>query len=126
MQEKSFQFSLKIIEVYKKMLIQKEYIISKQLFRSGTSIGAIVAEAQGGISKREFRNKMSISLKEVLETRYWFNLLDESKFVRIDLKNEMEELEEMINMLYKIVKTTTDNLSTKSYTLKDTPVLGID
>ncbi len=108
------------------MIIQKEYIISKQLFRSGTSIGANVAEAQGGISKREFRNKMSISLKEVLETRYWFNLLDESKFVRIDLKNEMEELEEMINMLYKIVKTTTDNLSTKSYTLKDTPVLGID
>ncbi len=125
-QEKSFRFALKIIEVYQKMIIQKEYIISKQLFRSGTSIGANVAEAQGGISKREFRNKMSISLKEALETRYWFNLLDESKFVRIDLKSEMEELEEIINMLFKIVKTTTENLSIKSYTLKDSPVLGID
>jgi len=125
-QDKSFQFSLMIIEVYKKMLIQKEYIISKQLFRSGTSIGANIAEAQGGISKREFRNKMSISLKEALETRYWFNLLDESKFVSIDLKNEIMELESIINMLYKIVKTTTDNLSPKTYTISNSPVLGID
>ncbi len=127
-QEKSFQFSLKIIEVYKKMIIQKEYIISKQLFRSGTSIGANVAEAQGGISKREFKNKMSISLKEALETRYWFNLLNESKLVRIDLQNEMDDLESLINMLYKIIKTTTENLLTekRNFSLNNAPILGID
>ncbi len=69
---------------------------------------------------------MSISLKEALETRYWFNLLNESKLVRIDLHDELEELESLINMLYKIVKTTTDNLSIKTFTLKNAPVLGID
>jgi len=127
-QERSFQFSLMIIEVYKKLLFQKEFIISKQLFRSGTSIGANVAEAQGGISKREFRNKMSIALKEALEARYWIKLLIESELVEIEMSKEEAELETMINMLYKIVKTSsqTSSIEAKKYTLNTAPILGID
>jgi four helix bundle protein len=125
-QEKSFQFSLMMIEIYKQMLSQKEFIISKQIFRSATSIGANIAEAQGGISKRDFKNKISISLKEALETRYWMQLLDSSNFVQIDLKKANEALEVIINMLYKILKTTSLTLiKEKSYSI-DGPVIGID
>ncbi len=127
-QEKTFQFSLMIIEVYKKMLSQKEYIISKQIFRSGTGIGANVTEAQGSISKKEFRNKLSISLKEALETRYWFELITRSKIVELDLRNESIELESILNILYKIIKSTSANLTanTNYYKLNTTPVLGVD
>lgn len=74
-QEKSFQFSLKIIRLYKKLLIEKEYIISKQLLRSGISIGANIEDALAGQSKRDFTAKMSISSKEARETKYWLRLL---------------------------------------------------
>ncbi|MEQ3499059.1 four helix bundle protein [Tenacibaculum sp. SSH1-16] len=67
-QGKSFQFSLKIISLYKKLQQEKEFIISKQLLRSGTSIGANIEEALAGQSKRDFISKMSISSKEARET----------------------------------------------------------
>lgn len=126
--EKSFEFSLMIIEVYKKMILQKEFIISKQIFRSATSIGANVAESQGGISKREFRNKMSIALKEALETRYWLELLTTSKLVDLKLDKEYDSLENIINLLYKIIKTTTENLlnENRNFSLNNAPILGID
>jgi four helix bundle protein len=127
-EEKTFQFSLMIIELYKKMIAEKEYLISKQIFRSGTSIGSNVAEAQGGVSKRDFKNKMSISLKEALETRYWLRIITASQLVQVNLENEMTELKSIINILYKIIKTSTGNLSvdTKYYTLNTAPILGID
>ncbi len=73
--EKSFQFSLKIIELYKKLSSQNEYIISKQLLRSGTSIGANIEEALAGQSKKDFTAKMSISSKEARETKYWVKVI---------------------------------------------------
>lgn len=108
--EKTFAFSLMIIEVYKKLIEKNEYIISKQIFRSGTSIGANVAEAQGGTSKRDFKNKISISLKEALETRYWLLLLRESRLVEINIDRELKEIESLISLLFKIIKTTAANL----------------
>ena len=108
--DESFQFALLIIEVYKELVSKNEFVISKQLFRSGTSIGANIAEAQGGISKREFRNKLSISLKEALETRYWISLLDQSKLIVITLDHVSSKLNSIINILYKIIKTTSNNL----------------
>jgi four helix bundle protein len=103
-QEKSFQFSLKIISLYKSLLSEKEYIISKQLLRSGTSIGANIEEALAGQSKRDFTAKMSISSKEARETKYWLRLLKESELTNLDVKSLILDIDELIRILTSIVK----------------------
>ena len=71
--EKSYSFSLKIVKLYKYLNYEKkEFVLSKQILKSGTSIGANVAEGQAAISKRDFVSKNSIALKETRETNYWF------------------------------------------------------
>lgn len=108
--EKSFEFSLKIIALYKKLLTENEYIISKQLLRCGTSIGVNIEEALAGQSKRDFTAKMSISSKEARETKYWLRLLKESDLTKIDVKSLLNDIEELIRMLTAIVKTSQENL----------------
>ncbi len=110
-QEKSFQFSLKIISLYKKLLVEKEYIISKQLLRSGTSIGANIEEALAGQSKRDFTAKMSISSKEARETKYWLRLLEGSELTNLDVKPLILDIDELIRILTSIVKTSQQNLT---------------
>lgn len=110
-QEKSFKFSLTIIKLYKRMIDQKEYVLSKQLLRSGTSIGANIEEATAGISKKDFIAKMSISSKEARETRYWLKLIEKSNLVEIDIKEELKQVEDLINILTSIVKTSQQNLN---------------
>ncbi len=110
-QEKSFEFSLTIIKLYKRMIDQKEYVLSKQLLRSGTSIGANIEEATAGISKKDFIAKMSISSKEARETRYWLKLIEKSNLVEIDVKEELKQVEDLINILTSIVKTSQQNLN---------------
>ena len=105
-QEKKFQFALLIIEVYRKLQIEKEFVLSKQLLRSGTSIGASVEEALAGQSRRDFLSKMSIASKEARETRYWLRLLRTSKLTAVDLKHSIAEIDEIIRILTSIVKTT--------------------
>lgn len=105
-QEKSFDFALLIIEIYKEMKLQNEYVLSKQLLRSGTSIGANVEEALAGISKKDFIAKMSISSKEARETKYWLRLIDKSNIVQIELLKPLQDIESIINILTKIVKTS--------------------
>ena len=105
---KSFQFAVKIVNTTKYLKEQKmEHIMSKQLLRSGTSIGANIAEAQFAQTKPDFATKMHISLKEASETRYWLNLLLETKYIT---KEEHESLltdcNELINMLVSSCKTT--------------------
>ncbi|MEI7472984.1 MAG: four helix bundle protein [Chitinophagaceae bacterium] len=73
-QEMSFNFSVLVSGLYKKLIDNKEYVLSKQLVRSATSIGANIEEAIAGQSKRDFISKMSIASKEVRETRYWLRL----------------------------------------------------
>lgn len=73
--EKSFEFALKIIELYKILQKENEFVISRQVLRSGTSIGANVQEATAGFSKKDFTHKMSLASKEARETRYWLQLL---------------------------------------------------
>ena len=82
---KSFKFSLEIIELYKALNEEKEYILSKQLLRSGTSIGANIVEAEAAQSKADFISKMSIASKEARETEYWLMLLQESGLTKLDL-----------------------------------------
>ena len=104
--ERSYAFSLSIIGLYKKMILEKEYVLSKQILRSGTSIGANVEEASAAISRKDFAFKMSISSKEARETRYWLRLIDKSNLVNIDVKNNLIEIEHIIKILTAIVKTS--------------------
>jgi four helix bundle protein len=104
--ELSFEFSLKIIELYKRLVEKKEFVLSKQLLRSGTSIGANVEEAIAAQSRRDFISKMAIASKEARETRYWLMLLNKSKLVDIDYSGYLNGIEHIINILTKIVKTS--------------------
>ena len=109
-QTKSFAFSLSMISLYRLLQNEREYIISKQVLRSATSIGANIEEAIGGQSKRDFLSKISISLKEARETRYWLKLLQESEITEIDVTSHQQEILEIVNILSKIVKTTRTRL----------------
>src|SRR3990170_2668595 len=79
--ERTFEFALLIIETYKYLVAKNEYILSKQLLRSGTSIGANVQEAQAAQSKKDFISKMTIASKEARETNYWLRLLAKSGYL---------------------------------------------
>jgi four helix bundle protein len=105
--EKTYQFALDIIILYKKMREQKEFILSKQVIRSGTSIGANLEEALAGQSRKDFISKMAISSKEARETNYWLRLLRDSQLCEgIDYTNLINESEEIIKILTSIVKTS--------------------
>lgn len=108
---KSFDFALEIIELYKILKSKNEFVISKQLLRSGTSIGANVEEATAAQSKKDFTTKMSIASKEARETRYWLRLLNQSKLVEYDYKNYLNKIDELIRIITAIVKTAQSNLS---------------
>ena len=105
-QRKSFAFALEIIRLYQQLQTAKEFVLSKQLLRSGTSIGANVEEAGAAQSRRDFLSKMSIAAKEARETKYWLRLLQESELVTLDLKTEIAQIDEIIRILTAIVKTT--------------------
>lgn len=107
--KKSFQFALRIIELYKVLVTQKEFVISKQILKSGTSIGANINEASAGFSRKDFLYKMSIASKEARESMYWLSLLDESGLVDVNLDKELKECDELIRILTSIVKTTQTN-----------------
>lgn len=111
--ELSFEFSLKIIELYKLLIQRNEYVLSKQVLRSGTSIGANVEEAMAAQTRKDFITKMSIASKEGRETRYWLRLLDKSKLVDLDYSIHLNSIEHLINILTKIVKTSQENLVIK-------------
>src|SRR2546422_10949974 len=108
--QKSFDFALAIIELYRKLQERHEYVISRQLLRSGTSIGANVEEATAGQSRSDFLSKMSIASKEARETRYWLRLLQQSKLVDMDVSQPLNDVEELIRILTSIVKTTRESL----------------
>ena len=108
--EKSFEFALEIIKLYILLIDRKEFVISKQLLRSGTSIGANVVEADAAQSRKDFLSKMSIASKEACETEYWLQLLQKSALVDIPLDDYFDEIDNIINILTRIVKTTSESL----------------
>lgn len=107
--EKSFSFAISIIELFKYLKSNNEFIISKQLLRSGTSIGANINEATAAQSKADFIHKMSIASKEARETKYWLMLLNKSQLVEINLDKYIKEIDEIINIVTAIVKTSQQN-----------------
>ena len=107
-QEKSFRFAVRIVNLCRYLRDgQKEYILSKQLMRSGTSIGANVAEAQQAQSKPDFINKMNIALKEAYETSYWLRLLHATQYLSTkEYESIIADYLEVVKLLVAIVKTT--------------------
>src|ERR1700750_3307830 len=97
--KKSFDFALLIINLYREIQEHHEYVISKQLLRSGTSIGANVEEATAGQSRKDFLSKMSIASKEARETRYWLLLLEQSNLTDLDVTSLLAQVEELIRIL---------------------------
>ena len=109
--DKTYKFALDIIRLHGEMVKQSEYVISKQLLRSGTSIGANVEEAIAGQSRKDFISKMSIASKEARETNYWLRLLRDSMLMKeIELQKLIQESEEIIKILTSIVKTSKSKL----------------
>ena len=104
-QNLTFDFSLKIIQLYRNLTQKNEFVLSKQLLRSGTSVGANVEEAIAAVSRKEFINKLSIALKEARETKYWIRILDRSQLVVFDYSEYLKDVEIIVNVLTKIIKT---------------------
>lgn len=107
-ESKSFEFAIRIVNLYKYLTAEKqEYVLSKQLLKSGTSIGANVAEAQKAQTKPDFNSKMNVALKESNETYYWLRLLYKTDYL---LQNEFDSIEkdikEIIAILTSICKKT--------------------
>jgi four helix bundle protein len=106
-QERSYHFGLKVIRLYLTLSKQGEFILSKQLVRSGTSIGANVEEALAAQSRKDFISKMSIASKEARETNYWIRLLrDSGVYGEIDFSGLLDESDQLIKILTSIVKTS--------------------
>lgn len=105
---KSKAFALRCIKLYRYLCDEKhEYVLSKQLLRSGTSIGANIKEAIRGQSESDFGSKMNISLKEASESEYWLELLMESKYITVEQgESVLNDCREVIRLLTAIVKTT--------------------
>ena len=111
----SFLFAVRIVNLYKYLKNeQKEYVLSKQLLRAGTSIGANITEAQDAQSKKDFISKLSISLKEAKESKYWIALLIETDYLSKNDKHVqslLTELESIIKILNSIIISTKSTLS---------------
>jgi len=107
-QEKSYRFAVRIVNLYRHLTEQqKEFVLSKQALRSGTSIGANVEEAIGGQSRRDFLSKCSIAYKEARETRYWLRLLRDTDYLTPQqAESLLTDVEEVLRILASIIKTT--------------------
>jgi four helix bundle protein len=106
--QQSFSFALRIIKLCKYLQSEhKEYILSKQVLRSGTAIGALIAEAKYAQSKADFLNKLMIALKETNETKYWINLLYHSEYLTSSMyQSLLPEVESLLKLLIASTKTT--------------------
>jgi four helix bundle protein len=105
--EKSFEFAKEIVYLYKNLADKKEFMLSRQLLKSGTSIGANILEAEHAQSKADFINKLSISLKEANETEYWLDLLYETNYLSDELFQNLKNKNiELLKLLISIINTS--------------------
>ena len=111
--DKSFAFSIRIVKAYQYLTTEKkEFVLSKQLLRSGTSIGANIEEAIGGQSKSDFLHKITIAYKEARETTYWIKLLAATDyFTKEEAESLLNDAEEICKILGKVQLTTKQNLN---------------
>jgi len=108
---KSFEFALRIVKLYQYLIEQKkEFVLSKQLLRSGTAIGAMIRESEQAESKSDFIHKLSIALKETNESEYWIELLYKSGFIdEKSFQSIQTDVEELLKLLIAIIKTSKFN-----------------
>jgi len=108
---KSYAFALRVIALYKYLISEKkEYVLSKQLLRSGTAIGALIKEGEHAQSKADFINKMNVALKEANEATYWIQLLNDSNYIsQEEFDSIYPQSEELLKLLISIVKTSKQN-----------------
>lgn len=105
--EKSYKFAVRIVNLYKYLKEQKEFVLSKQILRCGTSIGSNIEEAIGSYSPKDFLNKITISYKEARETNYWLNLLKDTFYINDQMYISLtKDCEEIIKLITSIQKTT--------------------
>lgn len=116
---KSKKFAVRIVNLYKYLCDdKKEFVLSKQLLRSGTSIGANIAESECAVSKKDFVNKIYIALKECVETIYWLDLLYETNYIEEKAYESIQkDCEELRKMMSSITKTASSTLQTSNSTL---------
>jgi four helix bundle protein len=109
--DKSFKFAVRIVKLYQYLCNEKkEYVLSKQILKSGTSIGANIEEAHGDISTPDFSNKISIAYKESKETKYWLRLLFDTDYLDKKMFDSIiNDCEEINKILFSIIKTTRIN-----------------
>ena len=114
LKDKSYKFSIRIVKFYQFFSKQKnEYVISKQVLRSGTSIGAMIEEANQAESKADFIHKLSIANKEANETHYWLRLIKDTELIKEDVLPLLKDCEELMKLLTTIIKTTKKNINKK-------------
>lgn len=108
LKEKIFHFATRMVSLYKYLKKEhNEYILSQQLIRSGTSIGAIIREAEHAESTKDFIHKLSVSLKEANESKYWLDLLLATDFITKEMHNSLNlDCEELLKLLIASVKTS--------------------
>ena len=110
LKEKSYAFALRIVKLYKYLCVNKEYVLSKQVLRSGTAVGALVSEAEFGQSKADFISKLSIALKEANETLYWLKLLKDSEYLEEKMFESIKpDVDELIKLLIASINTAKKN-----------------
>ena len=111
-QKKSYAFALRIVKLYRWLCEEKrEYVLSKQLLRSGTSVGANVEEAIGGQSEKDFAAKMTIAYKEARETHYWLRLMRDSDLIdQPAFESVIDDCDELLKLLGSITKTMKDKI----------------
>lgn len=111
--DKSFAFAIRIVKLYQFLCAdKKEFVISRQMLRSGTAIGALVREAEQAESKRDFVHKLAIALKEANETEYWILLLQESGYLNADeSESVIKDNKELLKLLTSIINSTKKNMA---------------
>jgi len=111
--DKSYAFAIRIVKLYKYLCEEKkEFVLSKQLLRSGTSIGANIEEAIGGQSKKDFFAKLTIAYKETRETHYWIRLLTDTDYLTKEQSESMlNDVEELLKIIGSIQKTMKNKLN---------------
>ena len=112
-------FAVRIINMYNYLIGKKEFVMSKQLLRSGTSIGANIFEGKNAQSTADFISKLSIALKEATESAFWIDLLHETQYINDDeFESIFDDCQKIMAILIKILKTTKDNNNVQSSKFK--------
>ena len=110
---KSYAFAIRVVNAYKFLSgTQKDFVLSKQMLRSGTAIGALITEAHHAQSSADFLNKMNVALKEANETSYWLSLLKDTGYLEVDVYRSISmDCDELVALLVSIVKSMKSSLN---------------